>query len=530
MYLTQALHRAAAATPDVAATQQGGRLRTYRELLDRVARLAGGLRSLGVVAGDRVAVLSPNTDRYIETLFAVPWAGGVVNPVNTRWNAAEIAYSIADSGTRVLIVDEAFSDVLPQLLSSAGSSLEAVVFAGAAEPPALTVPYDQLATAAEPVDDAYRCGEDLLGIFYTGGTTGSPKGVMLTHANVMTAALGGLASGHMLGHGRAVRALHVAPLFHLADFSLFNMTSIVGGTNVVVAGFSCETVLDAIAQQKITDVLLVPTMLQMLVDFPGLQKFDLSSLRGIIYGAAPISPDLLSRALAAFPQAELTQGYGMTETAAGTSILGFDDHFHPVRRHSAGRATPVSEIVITDDNGAVLPTGTVGEIRVRGGQVMSGYWDNPLATAAAVRDGWMHTGDAGRLDDDGYVYIVDRIKDMIISGGENVYSSEVENALSQHPAVAACAVIGIPDERWGEAVHAVVVRATDATVTAEELRAHTKSLIAGYKVPRSVAFIDALPLSGAGKVLKRSLREAAASGAASPTPEPVTVTQPSDSR
>jgi acyl-CoA synthetase (AMP-forming)/AMP-acid ligase II len=510
VYLTQSLHRSASTNPDRVATIQGDRVRTYGQLIERVARLAGGLRGLGVETGDRVAILSLNSDRYLEALFAIPWAGGVVNPVNIRWSPAEIAYSLDDSRARVLIVDDAFAHLVPDLRERS-KYLTTVICAGDGAPPESSPSYEDLATGSASIEDAHRSGDDLAGIFYTGGTTGVAKGVMLSHANVVTSALGGLASGHFFRHGAPPRSLHVAPMFHLADFALFMMTSIAGGTNVALPGFDAEAVFDAIGRYTISDTLLVPTMIQFLVDHPGREEFDTRSLRGILYGASPISPALLTRALEAFPGVAFVQAYGMTELSAVATILGFEDHQHPRRRHSAGKAAPTSEVKVVDESGLDVPSGSVGEILVRGGQVMSGYWDKPRETAAVLRDGWMHTGDAGRLDEEGYLHVVDRIKDMIISGGENVDSSEVENALSQHPAVAACAVIGVPDERWGEAVHAVVVRAEGATVTVDDLQAHTRSRIAGYKVPRSIEFVNALPLSGAGKVLKRALRENARS-------------------
>jgi acyl-CoA synthetase (AMP-forming)/AMP-acid ligase II len=261
----------------------------------------------------------------------------------------------------------------------------------------------------------------------------------------------------------------------------------------------------AIETHCVTDVLLIPTMIQMVVDHPALPDHDLSSLRRLLYGGSAISEAVLNRTMKALPGTELVQAYGMTELAPLATILGPDEHT-PARLRSAGRAAPVTELRIVDADDREVPRGTVGEIVVRGGGVMQGYWRKPDETEAALRGGWMHTGDAAFMDGDGYVFIVDRVKDMIISGGENVYSAEVENALAQHPAVAACAVIGVPDPDWGERVHAVVVLGAGASVTSDELRAHTTTLIAGYKAPRSVEFVDSLPLSGAGKVLKRELR------------------------
>jgi len=279
-----------------------------------------------------------------------------------------------------------------------------------------------------------------------------------------------------------------------------------GGSHVIVPMFTPDGVLAAIEKHRPTDALLVPTMIQMLVDSPGIKEVDVSSLQKVIYGASPISEALLERVERVLPDVALTQAYGMTELAPVATMLTPEDHQNPALRRSAGRAVPHAEVRIVDENDNEVPRGTVGEIVVRGGHVMLGYWNKPEETAAALIDGWMHTGDGGRMDERGYVFVVDRIKDMIVSGGENVYSAEVESAITTHPAVAACAVIGVPDDEWGERVHAVVVLAPGGTIELDDLREHTKTLIAGYKAPRSFEVVEALPLSGAGKVLKRELR------------------------
>jgi acyl-CoA synthetase (AMP-forming)/AMP-acid ligase II len=280
-----------------------------------------------------------------------------------------------------------------------------------------------------------------------------------------------------------------------------------GGSHVIVPGFDPRAVLAAIGEYRVTDALLVPTMIQLLVDHPDVGQFDLSSLRSVLYGASPMTPAVLERAMKTLPGASFLQAYGMTELAPVATMLTQADHEQGYHLSSAGRAAPHAEVRVVDPYDAPVPNGTVGEIVVRGGNVMLGYWNKPEETAAALRGGWMHTGDGGFLDDQGYLYVVDRIKDMIVTGGENVYSAEVENAIAAHPAVAGCAVIGVPDAEWGERVHAVVVVRPGATLTQEELRAHAKTLIAGYKAPRSLEIVERLPLSGTGKVLKRDLRQ-----------------------
>ncbi|WP_067542552.1 acyl-CoA synthetase [Nocardia crassostreae] len=499
MYLTQGLHRAAQQDPDGVMTVCGERSHTNAQVLDRVARLAGALRELGVGEGDRVAMLALNSDRYHEYLLAVPWADAVLNPVNIRWSPVEIAYSLADSESRVLFVDDAFAPMLPAIRQQY-PGLATVIHCGDGPTPDGALSYEDLVAATAPIPDAHRGGDALAGLFYTGGTTGFPKGVMLTHANLLTSALGSLATGYLMSPGGTY--LHAAPMFHLADFAGWAGALLVGGTQIMIPAFDPVATMTAVETHGVTATLLVPVMIQMLVDHPEVGAHDLSSVESVLYGASPISQAVLERAMRVFPNARFTQAYGMTELAPVATLLGPEDH-RAGRLRSAGRAVPHSEVRIVDADGVEAPRGVVGEIVVRGGHVMLGYWNKPEETAAAVRDGWMHTGDGGYMDDAGYVYVVDRLKDMIVSGGENVYSAEVENAVAAHPAVAAVAVIGVPDAEWGERVHAVIVAKPGADVTPEQIRDHAKTLIAGYKAPRTVDFVDALPVSGAGKILKR---------------------------
>jgi acyl-CoA synthetase (AMP-forming)/AMP-acid ligase II len=502
MYLTQGLHRSVQQTPEATMTICGERVKTFREVADRVARLAGALQGLGVGRGDRVAILSLNSDRYHEALLAVPWADAVVNPVNIRWSAPEIVYALDDSESAVLFVDDAFAPMVPAL--RAGSrSLTTLIHCGDGPTPEGMLAFEELVEGSAPVEDVRRGGEELAGLFYTGGTTGFPKGVMLSHANLTTSNMGVIAADILTARGVY---LHAAPMFHLADLACWCGHLALGGTHVFIPMFEPVAVMTAVETHRVTDTILVPTMLQMLVDHPELPAHDMSSLSRMLYGASPISEALLDRVMKALPWTALNQGYGMTELAPLATYLPPEDHTG-ARLRSAGKAAAITELRIVDDEDNEVARGTVGEICVRGGQVMQGYWRKPEETEAALRGGWMHTGDAAYMDDDGYIFIVDRVKDMIVSGGENVYSAEVENAVAQHPAVAMCAVIGVPDDEWGERVHAVVVLKSNASATADEIRGHAKTLIAGYKAPRTVEFTDALPISGAGKVLKRELRE-----------------------
>lgn len=510
MQITQALTRAAAAHPDALATVCGGRRRSFAQVAARVARAAGALQALGVRRGDRVGVLSLNSDSYIEAHMAVPWAGAAINPVNTRWSAAEIAHSLVDCDTRVLLVDDTFLPLLPQIYQQ-HPALRTVVHIGEGPTPSDLLPYEALIDDAQPVRDAGLGGRDLAGVFYTGGTTGSAKGVMLSHDALVFNALVFAAQG-VARDGEA--GLHLAPLFHMAGVALLNTLWAVAGTHVTLPAFEPLAGLQALARERIATTVMVPTMIQRLVDHPQAGDFDLGALRRIGYGGSPISEALLERAAARLPGVEFAQVYGMTELAPVATQLGPALHGPAGRARgltaTAGQAVPGVELRVVDAEGAVLPPGAVGEVLVRSPGVMLGYWGQPVETARALQrephPGWMHTGDAGRLDEAGFLTLVDRVKDMIVTGGENVYSVEVEQALARHPAVAACAVIGVPDSTWGERVHAVVQLLPGAWADADGIQAHCRRLIGGYKCPRTLEFVAALPMSGAGKVLKTQLR------------------------
>lgn len=508
MYLTQAVHRAASTTPDAIATICAGRRRSWSDLRERVARFAGALRGLGVKKGDRVAVLALNSDRYFELYYSVAWMGGVVLPMNTRWSVAEHVYSIEDAGATILVLDDAFLET-GLAVKEACESIAHVVHAGDGATPDGLLDYEDLIAQTAPAEDV-RCGEnDLAGIFYTGGTTGFPKGVMLSHKNLWT---GALCVGAGIGFDPSVRYLHAAPMFHLADIGLGLAVSIFGGSHVFMPGFEPTSFLRLIEEHRVTYTLLVPTMIRMLLDCGDLGKRDISSWQGLLYGASPMAESLLKEALSRLPHVGFTQGYGQTELAPLATLLGPQWHVlegpQAGKLRSAGRPGLCVEVDIVDAEGRSLARGQVGEVSVSGPNVMLGYWNKPEQTASTLVDGWVRTGDGGYLDDDGFLYIVDRVKDMIVSGGENVYSAEVENALMRHPDVSECAVIGVPDAKWGERVHAIVVPRTGRDMSADDLMAHCKSLIAGYKCPRSVDIrTDALPKSGAGKILKADLRK-----------------------
>jgi long-chain acyl-CoA synthetase len=506
MSITHGLRRALQINANGTAMLFGDHRRTWSDVGERVARLAAALQELGCAPGERVAVLMLNQARYLELYFAVAWAGGVIVPVNTRWSELEIEDSLRDCRPRILAVDDAFAEMGARITQR----LESVrlVYADDGQAPSGVAGYDDMIEAAAPVPDAMRGSDDLAGIFYTGGTTGRSKGVMLSHRNLMANAFNSLAEG--LFSGDSIY-LHAAPMFHLANGAAMYSLMLSGGTNVLIRGFAPEPVMQAIERYRVNEILLVPTMIQMLVDHPAIGSHDLASLQRIVFGASPMSEALLDRAMTTLPHTKFVQAYGMTELSPIATILHHHEQVGAARalgRHrSAGRGTFGVQVRIAGADDETVPSGTVGEICASGDVVMQGYWERPEETARAVINGWMHTGDGGYMDKDGFVYVVDRIKDMIVTGGENVYSAEVENTVALHPAVAQCAVIGIPSERWGEAVHAVVVPKDGASVDADDLIAFCHHRIAGYKCPRSVQVRDTpMPMSGAGKILKRDLR------------------------
>lgn len=504
--ITQSIHRAMQQSPQRIATIAYGRRKTYAEFVGRVQRLAGGLRGLGVRKGDRVGILSLNSDRYLEVFMAVFWLGAAINPANTRWSAKELSFSFTDCETTQLFVDDAHLPLMDEVRAES-HTLREVIYVGEGACPAGMLDYEQLIAQSDPVDDVYASDSDLAAVFYTGGTTGFPKGVQLSHGSLLGAALNRLAMGWLVGPVY----LHAAPVFHLAGAMGVWWQFIAGGTHVLLPTFNALRFMETVQSEHVTDTLLVPTMIQMVLDHPEFSRFDLTSLKFMVYGASPIAETLLDRLSAAFPQLALMQGYGMTELSGCVSYLPPYYHMAEGRTRgklrSAGRAAPLAEIRIVGPDGSELPRGTVGEIAARGMSAMMGYWNRPTDNASTLRDGWVHSGDGAYMDEEGFIFIVDRMKDMVVSGGENVYSAEVENAILKHPAIASCAVIGIPSEKWGESVHAVVVLRPGQEVSEADLIAHCKTLIAGYKCPRSVEVRTELPLSGAGKIQKNKLRE-----------------------
>ncbi len=506
--LTQFVSRAAKINARGIATISGGRKRTWAQVLDRVTRAAGAMKSLGLEDNDRVAIISPNSDNYLEYLFSVNWAGAVIVPVNTRLAVPEIAYWLNDSQAKILVVTDAFVDSVLSIRDQI-PHVEHIIYIGDKETPPGLLSHEDLLAEAQPVADAGRRDADLAALFYTGGTTGRSKGVMITHGGMVTNIFQWIAA---VGVTQEDKFLIIPPMFHAAGGENAMAVAALAATAFMLPQFDALAVLQAIERERLTKLPLVATMLDMVINHPQVSEFDLSSIRIITYGASPIHERILNKSLEVFPGASFCQIFGQTE--GGPTVTALAPKYHVTQGPNAGKLKSAGvpligvELKIVDEEDEQLPEGETGEICVRGPGVSTGYWNMPEATAEALRGGWMHTGDAGYLDEDGFLFIADRIKDMIISGGENVYSAEVENALLKHSAVEECAVIGIPSEKWGEQVHAIVRIAVGRSLTEEELIAQCREQLAGYKCVRSVTFTDEpFPISAAGKVLKREMRK-----------------------
>lgn len=504
MRLTQAIRRAASVNPDGPATIDGERIRTWREVQDRVARLASGLAGLGVKSGDRVAILAHNCDSYFEAYFGILWAGAVMTPLNTRLAPPELAFQLDDAGADILLFGREFAGMVQQVQAASGRPRTLVGLDEDARGASMT--HESLIAGSTPAEDIERRNEDLAGIFYTGGTTGLPKGVMLSHLNLSSMATNLIMACKI---DEDCVNLHAAPMFHLADIGIV-MVTMVGGTHVFCRHLDDDSILSLAERHRVTHIFTVPAVIDRLAKNPRAAAADLSSLKLLGYGGSPMPAGTYHAARTRFPSVGFVQGFGMTEMAAHT-FLAPRHHLaggDPERLKSAGQVCYGFELKVVDADGVEVPRGQIGEIIGRGDNVMMGYWNRAEETRQALRGGWMHSQDVGYMDEAGFIFITDRLKDMIVSGAENVYSIEVESVISRHPAVDECAVIGVPDEKWGERVHAIVVLRAGASLTLDELQAFTRLSIAGYKCPRSLDIHAlSLPRSAAGKVLKTALRE-----------------------
>jgi len=488
------------------AVVEGGTLLTYGELAARVSARARHWHALGVRQGERVAILDWNTGVFLESYFAAALLGAILNPLNHRLAVPELAEILADSGAKLLLAGRGFAELVAGLRARPGP-VEHFLWAED-EPPADAPAFAPVAVRAD----------DVAQLYYTSGTTGRAKGVMLTHRNVCTHAAWAVRE---LALTAADRWGHFAPMFHLADaWATFALTQ-VGGVHVMVPRFEADEAVARIEGDGITLTNLIPTMLKRLVESPRARAARFASLRVVLSGGAPIAPALVAQVLAVL-KCEYVQTYGMTETSPYLTLGLLTEALRRLppadvlrQRARTGRPFGEVELEVVDERGGRVPADdrTVGEIRVRGATVTPGYWKRPEETARALREGWLYTGDLAVLDAHGFVNIVDRKKDMILTGGENVYSTEVENALYEHPAVLEAAVFGLSDETWGESVNAAVVLKAGHAASAQELQQHCRARIAAYKTPRAIEFLAELPKTGSGKISKQALRARKAGGA-----------------
>lgn len=485
MIYVHSVGRASRYYPELPALAANGASLSFRDLHDRVRQVAAALRRRGLRFGDRLALLLPNGSEYIELIYACAWLGVIAVPLNIRLSQAEI--------------DRVLEDATPG----------GIVRHSTLPAPRMPLPWEQVVDEEslefrdEVLPSPCYDPEAVLALIYTSGTTGRPKGVMATHANIF-------ANVHNLNYWMRYRKggvyLHAAPIFHIADFPALFAAPACGARQIALPKFQPQSFCEAVERERVTHTVLVPTMINLLTQSTEITNFDLSSLEVLAYGGSPMAPELIRRTRELLPNVKLLQVYGLSETGF---LTGLEDQDHTEGRLlSCGKSCIGTDVEIVDKTGNSVEAGQSGELVARGANVMRGYWNQPYDTARAFQNGKFRTGDIGYRDSDGFIFILDRMKDMIVTGGENVYSGEVEAVIYQHPAVREVAVFGVPDPNWGELVTACVVRKSGAALTAEELIAHCRRTVASYKVPRRVEFSETeLPKSGTGKVLKRAVRE-----------------------
>jgi long-chain acyl-CoA synthetase len=485
MIYVHSLGRALRFYPGRAALVRDGRSLTFRELGIRVEGIAATLTSHGFGVGDRLALLLPNGPDYIELIYACSLLGVIAVPLNTRLSTKEIDRVLEDAAPRGIVRHSSLAAPDVQLSWQ------------------LIVDKEPLPIGKDHVPKVFYDPEAVLGLIYTSGTTGQPKGVMVTHANVLADIHN---FNYWMRYTEGGTYLHAAPIFHIADFPSMFAAPAFGATQITIPKFSAQTFCETVQREHVTHSVLVPTMINLLTQFPDAKKYDLSSLQVLAYGGSPMAPELVHRTRELLPKVKLIQVYGLSETGF---LTGLQDQEHTEDKlMSCGRPCPGVDLRVSDTSGTPVEPGVASELTVRGANVMRGYWNNPEETAKAFRDGFFRTGDIGSQNADGYFYILDRLKDMIVTGGENVYSGEVEAVIYSHPAVREAAVFGVPDPQWGELVMACVVLKPGETLTSDELIAFCRRSLASYKVPRRLEFSEAdLPKSSSGKVLKKNLRE-----------------------
>ena len=514
MILTQTLRKAVKFFPDKKAIVCGKRRWSYREFDERVHRLSRTLTDGGIRKDDKVALLLPNCHYFLESYYGVTQIGAVSVPMNYRLSPQDIAFILEDSESKILIADPMFDkQVAPIRNQIRGVRIlwtgEEKVSRGSQDS-SYEVGLEKAAPAR--MDAVSLSEEDVAQIYYTSGTTGRPKGVMLSHKNVSVHALGTIAELHLTDRDVWV---HVAPLFHLADAWATWAITWAGGTHVLVREFDPRVVFETIQNEKVTITNLIPTMLNLMVKHPDVGSYDYRSLRVLLSGGSPIAPEVVRRIVETF-KCDYIQTYGMTETSPYLTLSILKDHLKALPyedqlrfKAKTGREFIGVELRVVNDRGEEVQKDEkeVGEIIVKGDIVTRGYWKLPEETRKGIKEGWLYTGDLAVMDEEGYVTIVDRKKDMILTGGENVYSTEVENVLYMHPAILECAVVGVPDEKWGEVVRGVVVLRPGHQATEQEIVEFCKDHMAHYKAPKSIDFMDALPRTGSGKIHKKNLRD-----------------------
>ena len=485
MIYIHSLGRASRFYADRTALAPGGARLTFRELHERVQGIAAALSKLGFRVGDRLGLLLPNGPEYIQFVYACSLLGVIVVPLNTRLSLAEIDRVLADASPHGLVRHSSLPVPTVRL------------------PRERVLDQEPLEVRNDSVSDVFYDPQAVLALIYTSGTTGHPKGVMVTHANVLANVQN---FNFWMRYTEAGVYLHAAPIFHIADFPCMFAAPAFGACQVTIPKFDPRGFCEAVDRERVSHTVLVPTMINLLTQFPEVKKYDLSSLQVLAYGGSPMPPDLIRRTRELLPQVKLVQAYGLSESGF---LTGLQDQEHTDDRLlSCGRPCPGIDLRVTDDSGKQVEVGKSGELVARGANIMPGYWNNPGETALVFRNGSFRTGDIGYQDSEGYFYILDRAKDMIVTGGENVYSGEVEAVIYAHPAVREAAVFGIPDPKWGEVVMACVMLKPGSTLTADDLIAFCRQSLASYKIPRRVEFSDTeLPKSGSGKILKRLLRE-----------------------
>lgn len=468
-----------------------------------ISAAAGGLTAAGVKKGDRVAVLADNSPEHVIAMYAIAWAGCVLVPLNTRLSVQEMSHIVQDVSATALFSDGKNSKAAQSVLTGRDLPLISVAMD---EHAVGDISFARLINGPK-IEAEINAMSDLAAIYFTGGTTGAPKGVMLHHGALL---LQGMSIGEELGIEQDSVVIQAPPLYHLAGSGVAHACAMSGATQIFMPEFNPEILIETVRQHRATHVSVVPTMLTVILELDGVAE-AFQSVKRVFYGSSSITETLLKKLIETCPDIELTQIYGQTECAGPCLFLPPQDHKAQPQRTSklatAGRPSKFSEVRIVDTNGDQVAPGQPGEITLRSPTVMMGYWQNPTATAAALKNDALHTGDVGVADQDGYVQIVDRLKDMIVTGGENVFCAEVENVIAEHPGVRYCSVIGLPDEKWGERVHAVVGIIDGSDLSANTIIDHCRAKIAGYKCPKSVEFTtEPLPLSAVGKVRKDVLK------------------------